>query len=852
MSGERLPIEEIRGEFCGAMRRHNRVVVTAPTGSGKSTRIPGWILDEGLAGGGKVVVLQPRRLAARMLASRVARERGVALGGEVGYRVRLESRAGKETMIEYETEGVLLRRMAAEPGLPGVGAVVLDEFHERHVYGDVTLSEALRLQARERPDLRVVAMSATLDTGLLRRVMGECAVVRGEGRTWPVEVEYWARNAAAGAGMRERPWEAAAAAYAAAARRGEAEGGTLIFMPGAYEIARTIEELRHSGAASGAEIFALHGELPPEEQDAAAAGGEDGRRRIVVATNVAETSLTIRGIRLVIDSGLARVARFDPWRGINTLLVENISRASADQRAGRAGRTGPGKAIRLWAESEQEGRAAFELPEIRRVDPSEVLLTLASMGVEDARGYPWVEAPEAKALERAERLLRDLGATDGEKRITALGRRMAAVPAHPRHARMLLAAGEAGGGAVRATTLVAALAQGRPLLLRHVDRATEERRQGVLGDAGESDVLLGVRAFEYARSVKHSLDLCRRAGIHAAAARGAEALWRRFLESAERMGLPTGGPDADDETVAKCLLTAFSDQVGRRLDRGTRRCDLVHGRRGELARESVAGKSPLLVASEINEIGRSDGEVQVLLTQATGIREEWLRELYPGDFGERVACEWDGAAKRVTARAETTFRGMALGGKPTEAPAEEAAALLAAAVLRGECPLKEWDRAVEQWMARTNLTAEAHPEWGLPKYDEEAKRLVVEQICHGHGNYKDVKNAPVLEAVKSLLSAGQRQLVEKSAPERVALENGRSAKVQYSDGEPYIALRIQELFGVERLPALAGGRVALTARILAPSQRPVQITKDLAGFWREHYPRIKQELRRKYPKHEWR
>lgn len=845
-----MPIEEIRGEFCAAMRRCNRVIVTAPTGSGKSTRIPGWIVDEGLAGGGKVVVVQPRRLAARMLASRVARERGVELGGEVGYRVRLESRAGADTKIEYETEGVLLRRMMAEPGLPGVGAVVLDEFHERHVYGDVTLSEALRLQERGREDLRVVAMSATLDTGLLERAMGgRCATVRGEGRRWPVEVEYWGRGAA---GDKSRPWEAAAAAYAAARRRGEAEGGTLIFMPGAYEISRTIEELRRSGAASGAEVFALHGEMPAEEQDAAAAGGEDGKRRIVVATNVAETSLTIRGIRLVIDSGLARVARFDPWRGINTLSVENISRASADQRAGRAGRTGPGKAIRLWSEAEQEGRAAFELPEIRRVDPSEILLTLAAGGLEDARGYPWVEAPEAKALERAERLLRDLRATGEGGRITELGRRMAAMPAHPRHARMLLAAGEAGGGAVRTAALVAALAQGRPLLLRHVDRATEDWRRSALGDAGESDVLTGVRAFEYARGAKFGMDACRRAGIHAGAARGAEALWRRFLDTAARLGLPTGGPDADDETVAKCLLAAFSDQVGRRVDRGTRRCELVHGRRGELARESVTGKSELLVASEINEIGRSDGESHVLLTQATGIREEWLRELYPEDFGERVACEWDGTGKRATARAESTFRGLALGSKAVAPPAEEAAKLLAEAVLRGECPLKGWDRAVEQWMARANLTAEAHPEWGLPKYDEEAKRLVVEQICHGHAGYKEVKDAPVLEAVKSLLSAGQRQLVEKSAPERVALENGRSAKVQYAEGEPYIAARIQELFGVERLPRLAGGRVELTARILAPSQRPVQITKDLAGFWREHYPRIKQELRRKYPKHEWR
>lgn len=842
-----LPIHAIRNDLAAALKRSRRIILTAPTGSGKSTQVPQMLLDLGGLGTGRVVVLQPRRLATRLLAKRVAEERGGALGGEVGYQIRFESVCGPETCIHFETEGILLRQMLSTPDLPGVAAILFDEFHERHVYGDVTLAQALRLQKTTRPDLLLVVMSATLDTRLLQPYLEPCVHLHAEGRAFPVDVEYLAQPLHP---EREKPWVAAANAYERAAREGLTEGDALIFMPGAYEIQRTLDALRETNASRGALLLPLHGELAPQDQDAAVARYD--RKKIVVATNVAETSLTIDGIRLVIDAGLARVARFDPWRGINTLLIENISRASADQRAGRAGRTAPGHAIRLWTEAEHAGRASHDLPEIKRVDPAEILLTLKALGVGDVAGFPWLEPPEPRAMDRALTLLHDLGALDAAGTPTPLGLRMLSFPMHPRYARMLLAAAER--GAVRPVALIAAIAQGRPLLVRNAGRQAAEERRDLLGDSGGSDLLLLMRAWNYARRHRFDLNRCRRLGIHAAAARQVGPLRDHFLRIAEAQHLPVEPAPPEDEEIAKCVLTGFSDQVARRLDRGTLRCELVHRRRGELARESIADEAGLLVANEIHEIGRGDGEVHVLLTQATAIREDWLRELFPGDFSERIAVEWDSAAKRAVARREIVFRDLPLSDKPLDPPpAEEAARLLAKAVLSGECVLKQWDRAVDQWISRVNLLARACPEWELPAYGAAERELLIEQLCHGAIGCKDIKDRPVLPAVKALLSPAQMALVEKHMPERVTLSNGRSVKVQYAGAaEPFISARIQELFGVESLPTLAAGRIPLVIHILAPSQRPVQITQDLAGFWRDHYPRIKQELRRKYPKHEWR
>src|SRR5205085_2418864 len=398
-----LPIYELEKSILAELKSRSRIIIQAPTGSGKSTQIPQILLDHGLLGDGQVVILQPRRLAARLLAARVASERNSRLGNEVGYQIRFENVTSSRTRIRFVTEGVLLRQLIQDPGLRGVSAILFDEFHERHLYGDITLARALQLQSTSRADLKLVVMSATLDAGALQKYLEPCATLASEGRTHAVEIEFLSKPARAD----DYPiWDLAADELERIAPR--SEGDALIFMPGKYEINRTMAAIRASRVSDRFVVLPLHGELPPAEQDAALAHYQ--KRRAIVATNVAETSLTIDGVRVVLDSGLARIARFDPRRGINTLLVEKISRASADQRAGRAGRTAPGRCLRLWTEREHLERAAQELPEVKRLDLAEVVLTLKASGVDNIAAFRWLEPPEPQALSRAEQLLVDLGA----------------------------------------------------------------------------------------------------------------------------------------------------------------------------------------------------------------------------------------------------------------------------------------------------------------------------------------------------------------------------------------------------------------------------------------------------------
>src|SRR5262245_566618 len=475
-----LPIFEIEPRLHESLKVQKRLVLTAPTGSGKSTQVPQMLLDSGLLRDGQVTVLQPRRLPTRMLAAWVAAARGVKLGGEVGYQMRLDRLTSPATRLCYATEGVLLRRMLADPELQGVSAIVFDEFHERHLYGDITLARALQIQQSTRPELIIIVMSATLDVAnvaMIQKYLHPCAMLSSAGRAHPVAIEYLAKPAA-----NAPVWELAVRELQRLVRQ-YPEGDALIFMPGVYEITRTLQAAR---AVLGREfvVLPLHGELPPADQDAAVARHD--HRKIVIATNVAETSLTIDGIRLVIDSGLARVPRHDPYRGINTLLIEKISRAAADQRAGRAGRTAPGHCLRLWTVNEHAARPAQELAEVKRVDLAEAILTLKASGVDDPSAFRWLEAPEARALERAGTLLSDLGAVEKNAgAITALGQRMLRFPLHPRYGRMLLAAGDY--GCVRPVALIAALTQSRDLLLRRPGEHVQDARDDLFARETDSD-----------------------------------------------------------------------------------------------------------------------------------------------------------------------------------------------------------------------------------------------------------------------------------------------------------------------------------------------------------------------------
>jgi len=914
---DRLPIYDIESDIIARLKTDRRIILSAPTGSGKSTQVPQMLLKHGLLGNGQVVILQPRRIAARLLATRVAQELGVELGREVGYQVRFERRISEATRIKFETEGILLRQLIQDPKLAGISAVIFDEFHERHIYGDITLARALDIQETLRPDLLIIVMSATLNAGELERYLnssssetnsskqrpvpphpgplpqgeGElsagtsgnrsnnpvpeksiqrftCSVLSSEGRMYPVETQYTGSPSYTD----KRPvWEQAADAFSHYILSG-GEGDVLVFMPGGFEISQTIEAIRHTNESKGFILLPLHGELPPRDQDAAVARYE--KRKVVVATNVAETSLTIDGVRLVIDSGLARVARYDANRGINTLLIDKISQSSADQRAGRAGRTAPGVCMRLWSREEHSHRPAQEAPEIKRLDLAEVVLTLKAAGVDDLRKFRWLEKPDEISLTHAEELLTDLGALKQETqnaeintglespvnpqtgksalRITEVGRKMLAFPLHPRYARMLLAAQEY--GCVYQACLVAALTQGRDLLLRNVGKEVEQTREDLLGEKASSDFWILMRAWNFAQKNDYRMDACRKLGIHAVTARQVGPLFDQFLRIAKDEELDTQMREVKDEALLKCILIGFSDRVARRLDQGTLRCELVHNRRGVLGRESVVQQSPLIVVAEIREIEGRDKELNTILSLATAIEADWLRELFPEDITSDVHVQFDAQQKRVMAAELLRFRDLALAAKRIDPPPADAAAkILANEILVGRLLLPNWDHSVEQWLARLNLLCTHCPELQLPNISEDDKKDIIEQLCHGAVSYKDIKEREVKPVVMSWLSHAQKELLDKHAPERLTLPNDRTPKVVYEKGQsPHIALRIQELYDVTQTPKIAMGRVPVTVHILTPGMKPIQVTQDMPSFWREHYPKIKSELQRKYPKHFWR
>jgi ATP-dependent helicase HrpB len=802
------------------------------------------LLDLGLVEG-QIIVLQPRRIAARLLAARIAQERNVRLGGEVGYQIRFERVESAQTRIKFVTEALLLRQMASDPELKGVGAVIFDEFHERNLHSDVALALARRLQETRRPDLLIMAMSATLDTEGVAKWLGSAETLAADGRAYPVEIEYThlPRNSA-------RPiWDAAAEQVRRLLQE-EAEGDILVFMPGSYEIMRTIGAVRNLPESGGVEILPLYGELPPEEQDRAVKPGPN--RKVIVATNVAETSLTIPGVRAVVDAGLARIARFDAHRGIDTLLVEPISQASAEQRAGRAGRTGPGRCVRLWSQTDQEARPLREVPEIRRVDLSETILLLLSSGWGDAATFPWYEKPEDKALQRALAVLADLGAVDTHGKLTPIGRRMAVFPAHPRYARMLLAAGDF--DCVFEVCRIAGLAQGRDILFRKVDDRTENARDSVEQEDG-SDFFPRLALLQRAIDMKFDADACDRFGVHGQAARQADQAARQFLRLAEGQGLPVSDRVADPASVRRCILLGFSDRLAVRLDAGTLRCALVHGRSGELRRESAIRNAKLLVAAEVDEI-QARGGVTTYLSLATAVEESWLQELFPDDFTSVNQVRYDATQRRVVTRTERRFRDLVLEAKERDdAPSDAASRILAAEVAAGRLELEKWDPSVDAWIRRVNFLSKHCPELGIPAFDEDARRMVIEEVCAGAVAYRDIRDRPVFGVVRGWLTHEQAMALDSYCPERIILPRKKHpAKIEYTeDATAEIEATVQELYdfpGSKLRVCL--GKIPMIICIQSPARRTQQRTSDLDAFWKGSYEGVKKELKGRYPRHEWR
>jgi len=846
-----LPVFEIADSLRAAVNaeERSRVLLKAPTGSGKSTSVPGILLDAGVKG--TILVIEPRRMAARLLAGWVAKQRGAALGKEVGYAVRFDTKYGRDTRIIYLTDGVFQRWIQDDPQLAGVGAVVFDEFHERRLAVDIALARCLDLQEGSRPDLKVVVMSATLETAGLADFLAPAVSLEAGGRTFPVDVLYRPDRAPVnhrqGGPPRETPiWEKMVTVCREAMAMQDA-GNILMFLPGTHEIRRTIELLEAGSLARGWDVFPLYSSLPPAAQEAAITPGP--KPKIIVATNVAETSLTIEGVRTVIDCGLARVSAYEPRRAINTLLVKKISRAAAEQRAGRAGRTAPGRAFRLWSEADHGRRAEFEAPEVHRVDLAEAVLLLKAAGVKEIRDFRWFDAPVEAALSRAEHLLHDLGALDANTYLTEEGRKMASLPLEPRFSRLLLAGYE--HGCIAETAFIAAAVQGEGIF---VNKRGGVGRKDFIFAEDDSDFAGEWRAFESAEAMKFDPQRCGQLGIMARGAREIAQGFDRLCSLAARFGWEWKPVDFKErrEAVGKAMLASFSDQLAIRFNQGTLSCRLVGNRRGKLDEESCVKNAPAFVAAEITEVEAR--EIIVHLRRATAIEPAWLADLFPEDLSSTDEAAWDETRRRVVSRKETRFRDLVLESKESDhhVNLDQAAEILASRVLSGELVLKNWDHSVEQWTARLTLLGKAMPELEMPGWTDDDKADAIAQICHGAVAYKDIKEANVWRVLREWLSASQRSALDAYCPERIDLPNGQTAKITYEPGkDPYISVRVSHLFGIWETPTIVNGRVPLLVHILTPGQKPWQMTKDLKGFWAGGYAQMKKEVAGRYPRHPW-
>jgi ATP-dependent helicase HrpB len=847
-----LPIWQLKTAILGSLRAGNRLVLAAPTGSGKSTQVPQMLVDG--MGFQKVVVLQPRRVAARTLAARVAWERNSRLGGEVGYQIRFEDQTSRGTKISFVTEGILLRWLQDDPELTGLDAVIFDEFHERNLQSDVALGLVKAIQEKKRPELKVVVMSATLDTVSVANYLGEAPVLISEGTMFPVEINYLEY------GNKSAVAEQAAEAVEEIINAGES-GDILVFMPGMGEIQAAIAACRSLRINEKVALIPLHGELPGDDQDRAFA--PNTFRKIVVSTNVAETSVTIDGVRHVIDSGLARVARYDPERGIGTLMIEEISRASADQRKGRAGRTAPGTCQRLWTESNHLNRSERNTPEIQRADLAEVVLLLHSLGIRKAAEFDWLDKPDTQAVERAEKLLRMLGAIfeqPGEPHsdLTPIGRKMLRLPMHPRYSRMLVEAAQ--NGCTNEAVLCAALVSGRDLLVRlgreekHISQARENFEK-----SDQSDFFVLMDAYKYAQEHRFNVEACRRYGIHAGSAQQVGMTWGQLLDIA-KSHLPKSEEAAcTAEKLQKCILTGFIDQLCIRRDQGSLECFLTQGRSGTLARESVVQKASMFVAASIREISGKNGPL-TLLGLATAVKLEWLKEMYPQHFRVSLEHRYDRTHKRVEAIQITRFEDLIVAQEHSKNFDPSASGLaLADAHLEGLFELPLLTHELKQFMARVNLVAKAVPGLEFPHFDKASLKNVLGKAFEGLFLAKEAQGKELKGAMRGHLAPEQLSWLDELAPEAVAWRERKKLKLQYPDNPPEdrevnppeAQVKLHECFGLESHPKICEGEVAVKLWLCSPDGKRIQSTSNWPEFRAKEYPKIKANLQKKFPGFTW-
>jgi ATP-dependent helicase HrpB len=819
------PVDEIVPDLKKALQIHNVAVLHAPPGAGKTTHIPLALLDAIAPENGRIVIQEPRRIAAVSAARWMAHLLSEEVGNTVGYSIRFESRLSPRTRIEVVTEGILTRRIQKNPGLEGISLVIFDEFHERSIHADLALALCLDIRRGFREDLKLLIMSATLDCVKVASLLGDAPVISSTGKQYPVEERYPEIK-------QEGQLAARVAAVVRAALR-ETEGDILVFLPGAGEIRTCAEELLPLTKGKGdLSLHPLYGDLPFKEQEQAILPMQ--MRKVVLATNIAETSLTIEGVRIVVDTGLARSLRYDPSTGMNRLQTVTVSRASAEQRKGRAGRLGPGICYRLYSRAAFQAMAAFTPPEILVSDLSSLVLDLAAWGVKDPSSLSWLDLPPTAGWQTAKKLLANLNAIDSSGAITRAGRKMALLPVHPRLGRLILRAAELGIPDIGAD--LAALLSERDIFRKMTVRSGDTREADI---AARLDIL-----WEWRKDsrVPDEVDLM--------AVRNVDRVARqvlRILPSKQKPKKHAINPDA----IGRLLLSAFPDRIGRSRDEQDGRFVLSQGRGVKLSSKSGLGQSRFIVAVTVDAGEKSEGTVYI----AAALSEEIIRQ----ECGSRIETEkhvqWDERQGKITAATEERIGAVILSTKPFM-PSDDETVPVLCEVLRSSPQLLVFGKEERQFQHRVLLMGRTFPEEGWPDLSNERLTSTSEDWLAPYlgdtRTVQDISRLNLMPALRALLSREQLYLLEQCAPLSITVPSGRRVMLDYCLGEaPVLAVKLQEMFGLAETPAIARGRVGILLHLLSPAGRPVQITQDLKGFWDKAYQQVKRELRGRYPKHPW-
>jgi len=821
MSG--LPIDNVLPELRAALATRTAVVLQAPPGAGKTTVVPLALLDEPWLAGRTILILEPRRLAARAACARMAQLLREAPGETVGYRIRFDSKISAKTRIEVLTEGILTRRLQTDPELKNVGLVIFDEFHERHLHADLALALCLDSQKVLREDLKILVMSATLDGESVARLLGEAPIVTSHGRSYPVEINYLPRDS-----VEPLPSLASGAIRSAL---DEHDGDVLAFLPGAREI-RLTQELLEQNLESRAAVFPLYGDLSWESQDRALQPAP-GRRKVVLATPIAETSLTIEGVRIVVDSGFVRVPQFDPVSSLSRLTTTRISRASAEQRAGRAGRTAPGVCFRLWSETTQRGLIPQALPEIRTADLAPLALELAAWGVRDERALSWLDPPPEAAFTQACELLVELdalAAEDGEGHITKTGRAMVRLPLHPRLSHMLLTAERLGLGALACD--IAALLSERDLLLGEARRAADFSLR--------LEALHAFRRRGRQGAQEHQAD-------PAACARVNQA-----VQQLQRLLAVRSGHDGEIEQAGLLLALAYPDRVALARAPGEARYLLASGRGARLPESELRLRQPCIAAASIDA-----GETEGLIYLAAPMSLENLRTYFPTHIRNEDVIRWDVQDQAVITRREERFGALVFDSRPLSKPDPDK---MRAAMLDGVRRLGleglPWTREARDWQARVLSLRHWLPQENWPDVSDAALAATLETwlgpYLDGVTRREHLARLDLLSILRAQLDWDMGRRLEEGAPTHLQVPSGSRVRLEYIPGEsPVLKVKLQEMFGLADTPRVAWGKVPVTLHLLSPARRPIQVTQDLRGFWERTYAEVKKELKGRYPKHPW-